>query len=88
MHGEVICVVVDTFIPEDADFAEELFVAQPVELHVPGFGFLSAERFLNKSTGGVIIGLEGCQGLRMADGFQEKTNVQDGLGIVKKKFFR
>ena len=63
--GEIIGMIIDTFLPMHDKMAEADSVADPIELHVNGFGAFLLDSVIDNHFGACIISLYWCSRLRM-----------------------
>ena len=75
--GEVIRLVVFSFVPKDSELTAVGSVLEPVEAHVHGLGSLDLDRVVGNAFCGSVVSLNGSGScLRVADFFEEVAQVR------------
>ena len=81
MFGEIIGPVGMAGLPENMELTLAFAIAEPVKAHVHSLGAFLFDCIIDDPAGSVIVSLQGCGGLRMAQFFQSSADGADGLGI-------
>ena len=82
--GKIISQVVGAGTPVDGKFTVVGTVLYPIKAHVNGFGPALFYCFVGNSAGALVVGLDGCGMLGMAE-FSESGAQRGGLFCIKKK---
>jgi len=81
MFGEIVSPAGIARPPENMELALAFAIMEPVKLHVHSLGAFLFDHVIDDPTGSVVVSLQGCGGLRMAQFFQSSVDGADGLGI-------
>ena len=67
MFGEIVGEIVDTLAPVDMKFTLVNVIANPIEMHVHGFGMTLTDGIIDNARGALIISLNGSGRLRIPE---------------------
>jgi hypothetical protein len=66
MLGKIICTIIDSFVPVEAELFVCGTVAEPVPVHVPSLLDVGMDKAVRRQ----VVGLQGCNRLGMAQGLK------------------
>ena len=83
VFGEIVSQVDATTTPINEKLTLTNAIANPIKTHVDGFGAALFDGVVGEVTGGAVICLNGCGGLRMPKFFKSNPHGTSFFGVLK-----